>query len=219
MLQEPSDVGKARLQQVFEYLRALNELRNPARRVVEEQPWHYWIRDLPTHSSIQVGTVRSGSSGEDDGGGDFILRVQRPDITYGPRVPDELADWVSVEDRGNPDLGRACWLVTKTGRTGVLKSAVGGTAMAAIPEIIPLTNLRQDAAAVVKRLQASHEPIIITQRGRAAAILMSVHAYEQVLSERKLLMELARADQEISAGVGYDLDTVLAGVDALLAVE
>jgi len=91
--------------------------------------------------------------------------------------------------------------------------------MAAIPEIIPLTNLRQDAAAVVKRLQASHEPIIITQRGRAAAILMSVHAYEQVLSERKLLMELARADQEISAGVGYDLDTVLAGVDALLAVE
>ena len=46
--------------------------------------------------------------------------------------------------------------------------------MATVPEIIPVTALRQDAAAVLKRVQASHEPLVITQRGRAAAIMLSV---------------------------------------------
>ena len=38
--------------------------------------------------------------------------------------------------------------------------------MATVPEIIPVTDLRQDAAAVLKRVQAAHQPLVITQRGR-----------------------------------------------------
>ena len=51
--------------------------------------------------------------------------------------------------------------------------------MATVPEIIPVTDLRQDAAAVLKRVQAAHQPLVITQRGRAAAIMLSVEAYER----------------------------------------
>ena len=89
--------------------------------------------------------------------------------------------------------------------------------MAKIPQIVPVTDLRQDAAAVLKKLRDSREPLIITQRGRAAAVMLSVEEYERESSERQLLRLLARGEKEIKAGEGFDLDTVLAEADALLA--
>lgn len=91
--------------------------------------------------------------------------------------------------------------------------------MPGLPEIIPVTDLRQDAAAVVKRVQASREPLVITRRGRAAAIMLSVDAYERSERERQLLRLLVRGEQEIAAGSGHDLNEVLAEADTLLATE
>ena len=88
--------------------------------------------------------------------------------------------------------------------------------MTKIPNIIPITDLRQDATAVVKRVTASREPLVITQRGRAAAVLVSMEAYEHSQHELELLRLLARGEKEIEAGQGYDLDTVLAEADTLL---
>lgn len=89
--------------------------------------------------------------------------------------------------------------------------------MVKIPQIIPVSDLRQDAAAVLKRLRNSSEPLIITQRGRAAAVMLSVEEYERENSERQILHVLARGDKEIKAGKGFDLDSVLSEADALLA--
>ena len=89
--------------------------------------------------------------------------------------------------------------------------------MAKIPAIIPITHLRQDAAAALKHAKSSRQPLVITQRGRAAAVLLSMEAYERGEHERQLLHLLARGEQEISAGKGFDLDKVLAEADALLA--
>ena len=91
--------------------------------------------------------------------------------------------------------------------------------MATVPEIIPVTDLRQDAAAVLKRVQAAHQPLVITQRGRAAAIMLSIEAYERGERERQLLRLLVRGEQEITAGTGHDLDEVLAEADTLLTDE
>jgi prevent-host-death family protein len=88
--------------------------------------------------------------------------------------------------------------------------------MAKIPQIVPVTDLRQDAAALLKKLRNSREPLIITQRGRAAAVMLSVEEYERENSERQLLRLLARGEKEIKAGEGFDLDTVLSEADALL---
>jgi prevent-host-death family protein len=89
--------------------------------------------------------------------------------------------------------------------------------MAKMPDIIPITDLRQDAAAALKRVKSSKQPVVITQRGRAAAILLSMEAYERGEHERQLLRLIALGEQEIAAGKGYDLDAVLAEADALLA--
>lgn len=89
--------------------------------------------------------------------------------------------------------------------------------MAALPEIIPVTDLRQDAAAVVKRVQASDQPLVITQRGRAAAVMLSVRAYEKAANERELLLRLLESERDIAEGVGYSLEEVMAEADAYLA--
>lgn len=89
--------------------------------------------------------------------------------------------------------------------------------MAKVPEIIPISDLRQDAAAVLKRVRNSHEPLIVTQRGRAAAVMLSVKSYEQVDYERQLLRQLIRGEREIAGGDGYDIESVLAEADSLLS--
>lgn len=89
--------------------------------------------------------------------------------------------------------------------------------MAKVPDIIPITDLRKDAAAALKHVKSSKQPVVITQRGRAAAILLSMEAYERSEHERQLLRLIARGEQEIAAGKGFDLDEVLAEADALLA--
>jgi len=89
--------------------------------------------------------------------------------------------------------------------------------MANVPHIVPITDLRQDAAAALNRVKSSRQPVVITQRGRAAAVLLSLEAYERGEHERQLLHLLARGEQEIKAGKGFDLDEVLAEADGLLA--
>ena len=88
--------------------------------------------------------------------------------------------------------------------------------MGKIPNIIPITDLRQDATSIVKRVARSREPLIITQRGRAAAVMVSVEVYEHSQQELEILRLLARGEKEIKAGKGYDFDVVLAEADALL---
>ena len=91
--------------------------------------------------------------------------------------------------------------------------------MGKLLNIIPVSDLRQDAAKVLKQLRNNREPLIITQRGRAAAVMIGVEAYEKSEHEKEILRLLAKGDREIEIGEGYDLDTVLAEADSLLAKE
>ena len=88
--------------------------------------------------------------------------------------------------------------------------------MTKIPNIIPITDLRQDATSIIKRVTSSKEPLVITQRGRAAAVMVSMETYEHSQHELELLRLLARGEKEIEAEKGYDLDAVLAEADSML---
>jgi prevent-host-death family protein len=91
--------------------------------------------------------------------------------------------------------------------------------MGKLSNIIPVSDLRQDAAKLLKQLRNSKEPLIITQRGRATAVIIGVDAYEKSEHEKELLRLLAKGEREIETGQGYDLDTVLAEADAILSKE
>jgi prevent-host-death family protein len=91
--------------------------------------------------------------------------------------------------------------------------------MAKVPTIVPVSDLRQDAARVLKKLRDSDEPVFITQRGRATAVLMNIGAFERSENQREILQLLARGEEEIARGVGHSLDSVLAEADKLLALS
>jgi len=88
-----------------------------------------------------------------------------------------------------------------------------------MPDIIPVSDLRQGAAALLKRIRESRVPVVVTQRGRAAAVILSVEEYERRERDLEILRLLAQGEKEITAGVGHDLDDVLADADELLSSD
>src|SRR6266478_5649514 len=94
--------GREKLTRVFRYLEALNQHCNPAKRQIHEQPWSFWLRNLPDHPSIQRGGMKPSSwkannrntQGTEDGGANFVLKVQRPRLTRAPEAPEEIAAWL-----------------------------------------------------------------------------------------------------------------------------
>jgi len=91
--------------------------------------------------------------------------------------------------------------------------------MGKLMNILPISDLRQDAAKILKKLRDNKEPIIITQRGRAAAVIIGVEAYEKSEHDKEILRLLAKGEKEIEIGEGYDLDTVLTEADLILSQE
>ncbi len=89
--------------------------------------------------------------------------------------------------------------------------------MAKNPTKIPTSDLKQNTSTTLKLVRKSKGPLIVTQHGRPAAVLLSMGAYEKGEQEREILKLLALGEREIAAGKGFDLDDVLAEADALLS--
>ena len=100
---------------------------------------------------------------------------------------------------------------------GTIKRTLGGTFDGQGSRNRSGVGSRKDAAGVLKYVKDSKEPLFITQRGRATAVLMSLDAYERSETDRELLLLLARGEKEIAAGVGHSLEQVLAEAEALLS--
>ncbi len=91
--------------------------------------------------------------------------------------------------------------------------------MTRMPQIVPISDLRKGAAALLKKVRESRDPVVVTQRGRPAAVLMSVEEFERREQDLEILRLLARGEKEIAAGVGHDLEEVLADADELLGLN
>lgn len=89
--------SRSRLVQVFRYLQALNHLRNPVQREINDQPWVMYFHDLPNHPFIRRGNIQATTSGDEEdetGRDDFILKVRRPRLTEPPEPPKEIVPWL-----------------------------------------------------------------------------------------------------------------------------
>ncbi len=67
-------------------------------------------------------------------------------------------------------------------------------------DIQPVTEFRANAAQFIEQVQATREPVILTQHGRSAAVLLDVASYEGMLDELALLRDVRTAEQELAAG-------------------
>lgn len=84
------------------------------------------------------------------------------------------------------------------------------------PESVAAGELRQDVAAVFRRLPAARGRLIVTEHGRPAAVLLSLDAYERGERQRELLHLLVRGEAEVGDVSSADLDSVLADADEIL---
>lgn len=69
-------------------------------------------------------------------------------------------------------------------------------------DIQPVTEFRANAAQFIEQVRATGEPVILTQHGRSAAVLMDVDAYESLMDELLLLRDVRTAEDQIAAGKG-----------------
>ena len=69
-------------------------------------------------------------------------------------------------------------------------------------DIQPVTEFRANAAQVIEQVRATGAPVILTQHGRSAAVLLDVEAYEAMIEELELLRDVRTAEAEIATGKG-----------------
>ena len=84
-------------------------------------------------------------------------------------------------------------------------------------DIQPVTEFRANAAQFIEQVQETGEPVILTQHGRSAAVLLNVDSYESMLDELALLRDVRLAEEQLSAGKGASQKAVAKRLRARLA--
>lgn len=67
-------------------------------------------------------------------------------------------------------------------------------------DIRPLSEFRANAAAFIEQVQATHRPIVLTQHGRSAAVLLDVAEYERLVERAEVLEDIRLAEEQIARG-------------------
>lgn len=67
-------------------------------------------------------------------------------------------------------------------------------------DVRPVTEFRAHTSAVLEQVQETKRPVILTQHGRSAAVLLDVGVYEDLLDELALLREVRAAEAQVAAG-------------------
>jgi prevent-host-death family protein len=62
------------------------------------------------------------------------------------------------------------------------------------------SDFRANVAAVVRQVRRKRRPVILTQNGRGAAVLMGVSQYEALVEELELLRDVRTAERQLASG-------------------
>ena len=83
-------------------------------------------------------------------------------------------------------------------------------------DIQPLTAFRANVAAFVDQVRSTHRPLVLTQHGRGAAVLLGAADYEALVDEVELLREIALAERQVAEGEGIPHEEVVRRLTARL---
>jgi antitoxin YefM len=83
-------------------------------------------------------------------------------------------------------------------------------------DLVPVNEFRSNLADWMRKVETTQRPVVVTQRGRSAVVLVSPAMLDEVEEERELLQVVLRGLKESKAGELIDDDEVWADVDAML---
>lgn len=81
--------------------------------------------------------------------------------------------------------------------------------------IIPISDLQSKAKRFVEQVKKTDKPVIVTQRGRAAAVLVSYETFEGLMATQAEMSypdwrdKLERAEKESKEGKGIGIEAYL----------
>lgn len=87
-------------------------------------------------------------------------------------------------------------------------------------DIRPISYIKTNAADMLKRVNDTHNPIVITQNGEAKAVLMDTESYQDMRNSLGILKLLAEGEKDIENGNVYTQDEVFNEIeDQLLKMK
>jgi prevent-host-death family protein len=69
-------------------------------------------------------------------------------------------------------------------------------------DVKPVSEFRANAAELLEHVKTSGRPLVLTQRGHSAAVVLDVVAYEGMVEEIEMLRDVRTAVKQIDAGKG-----------------
>ena len=69
-----------------------------------------------------------------------------------------------------------------------------------IPRLVPITDLKRLGGKVLDELRQDRSPVIITEHGRAAAVLLDVASYEAITRRYEILKGIDEGERDIAEG-------------------
>lgn len=69
-------------------------------------------------------------------------------------------------------------------------------------DIRPVTEFRANAAQFIEQVQQTGEPIILTQHGKGAAVLLDLEVFEALVEEVEVLRDIRISEAQVAAGEG-----------------
>jgi len=68
-------------------------------------------------------------------------------------------------------------------------------------DIEPLSDFRKNAASFLRRLRLEKKPIVLTQHGKSAAVLMDVSEYDRLVEHVQFLEAIIESKKQVEAGL------------------
>ena len=69
-------------------------------------------------------------------------------------------------------------------------------------DVRPLSEFRAQMATMLDQVRETGRPLVLTERGRSAAVVIGVETYEALLDELELLRDVRKGEKQIDAGKG-----------------
>jgi prevent-host-death family protein len=73
-------------------------------------------------------------------------------------------------------------------------------------DIKPVSEFRKKISACLEQIQDSKRPLVLTQRGHSAAVVLDVEEYDRLLDELETLRDIQSASEQLARGEGIDYD-------------
>lgn len=75
-------------------------------------------------------------------------------------------------------------------------------------DIQPLTAFRANVASFVDQVRETGRPLVLTQHGRSAAVLLGAADYEALIEELEILRDVQVSERELAEGKGIPHEQV-----------